>query len=92
MKVRCGRCRAEFDVPGPGLHVCPVCGSRNDVRTAGADPAAGASPPVPAAPETPSPRIECGGCGLSFIVGAVAEAPCPNCGEMGTVAAAEGGG
>ena len=34
MKVRCGSCRNEFDVPGAGRFACPVCGSVNVVRTA----------------------------------------------------------
>ncbi len=40
MKVRCGSCRNEFDVPGPGRFACPVCGSVNVVRSA-----AGQQPP-----------------------------------------------
>ena len=37
MMVRCGACRTEFDVPGPGRFSCPNCGSVNMVRGA-ADP------------------------------------------------------
>lgn len=34
MKVRCGSCRTEFEVPGAGRFACPVCGSVNVVRAA----------------------------------------------------------
>lgn len=40
MKVRCGSCRTEFEVPGAGRFACPVCGSVNVVRAA-----AGQQPP-----------------------------------------------
>ena len=56
MMVRCGACRNQFDVPGPGRFSCPVCGSVNMVRSAangGAPPSAppGAAPPgMPGAP------------------------------------------
>ena len=39
MKVRCGACRTEFEVPGAGRFACPVCGSVNAVRDAGAEQA-----------------------------------------------------
>lgn len=87
MIVRCGNCRTQFDVPGPGRFGCPVCGSVNMVRSAadaGAPPpmSAAAPPqsPPPAAPSPPSPRISCPECDFSFIVGAIAVATCPNCG------------
>ena len=32
MKVRCGSCRNQFEVPGAGRYACPVCGSVNAVR------------------------------------------------------------
>lgn len=85
MMVRCGSCRSQFDVPGPGRFSCPVCGSVNMVRGATApDPrSAGdpnSTPPPPRAPDPPSPRIDCPECGFSFIVGAIALAKCPNCG------------
>lgn len=35
MRVRCGSCRTEFEVPGAGRFACPVCGSVNVVRDAG---------------------------------------------------------
>lgn len=41
MRVRCGACRTQFEVSGPGRFACPVCGSVNVVRNG----AAGASPP-----------------------------------------------
>lgn len=34
MIVRCGRCKAELEVAGPGEFLCPACGSRNVVRGA----------------------------------------------------------
>jgi len=34
MKVRCGSCRTQFEVPGAGRYACPVCGSVNAVRDA----------------------------------------------------------
>ena len=37
--MRCGRCRSELEIPGPGEFVCPACGTRNVARGgAGADP------------------------------------------------------
>lgn len=32
MRVRCGACRTQFEVPGAGRFACPVCGSVNVVR------------------------------------------------------------
>jgi DNA-directed RNA polymerase subunit RPC12/RpoP len=86
MNVRCGRCGSGFEVPDPGRHACPVCGTVNEVRPA----PVGAAPPPPRQ-EQPSPRVSCGNCGFSFIVGAVDEAPCPNCGTRVPVGRAEGG-
>jgi LSD1 subclass zinc finger protein len=40
MKVRCGSCRTQFEVPGAGRYACPVCGSVNAVRDANGAPAA----------------------------------------------------
>lgn len=34
MRVRCGACRTQFEVSGPGRFACPVCGSINVVRNA----------------------------------------------------------
>lgn len=87
MMVRCGSCRNQFDVPGPGRFTCPVCGSVNSVRAApGAEQQApngpAASPPPPRPPDPPSPRVTCPTCEFGFIVGQVAEAKCPNCGSM----------
>lgn len=100
MMVRCGACRNQFDVPGPGRFSCPVCGSVNMVRSAangGPAPAAGGpagpqgapgspggmrqAPPPPPPPDPPSPKLECPECGFTFIVGEIAIATCPNCGE-----------
>ena len=93
MMVRCGACRSQFDVPGPGRFACPVCGSVNVVRQAGGQPpppgygfpggmpgGPGTQPPPPE-PETPSPRITCPECEFRFIVGDIAIAVCPNCGS-----------
>jgi hypothetical protein len=85
MMVRCGACRNQFDVPGPGRFSCPVCGSVNAVRAApGAPPPANGpttAPPPPRPPDPPSPRVTCPQCEFTFIVGQVAEATCPNCGS-----------
>jgi len=84
--VRCGSCRTEFDVPGPGRFSCPVCGSVNMVRAAGGAPPPGPGgglvtppPPPPPRPEAPSPKLICPECGFSFIVGEIETATCPNC-------------
>lgn len=92
MRVRCGACRTQFEVAGPGRYACPVCGSVNVVRngtaagpsTVGGYPAAqgvagAAAPPPPPPPDEPLPKVECPECGFSFIVGNVAVAVCPNC-------------
>jgi DNA-directed RNA polymerase subunit RPC12/RpoP len=88
MRVRCGSCRTEVEIPGPGRFNCPACGSLNEVRPAGAGmPNAGGGPLAPggvrtppAQPEQPSPRVSCPSCGFSFIVGDIEVAECPNCG------------
>lgn len=95
MIVRCGVCRSQFDVPGPGRYGCPACGSVNNVAAGrpatmpaspggmpGAMPGGmpGATPPPPPPPERPSPRVSCPECEFSFIVGNIAKAVCPNCG------------
>ena len=69
MNVRCGACRTQFEVSGPGRHSCPSCGSVNVVReqaapnsptvggyqaAPGVDPGA-ISPPPPPPPPPPSP-------------------------------------
>lgn len=53
MKVRCGSCRTEFDVPGAGRFACPVCSSVNVVRAA-ADQ--GQPPPQQQPPQQPPPQ------------------------------------
>lgn len=90
MIVRCGRCGSQFDVPGVGRHVCPVCGTPNDVRAAAGSGELQTPPPPPPAQDRPSPRVICPGCGYKFIVGAVEVVPCPNCGEAVTVSTDEG--
>lgn len=85
MKVHCGSCRTEFDVPGAGRFQCPNCGTANAVG--GGVPPPPVPPPVggPAPPpfEAPPPidvtRLECPECSFSFIVGEVDSAPRPNC-------------
>ena len=52
MRVRCGACRTQFEVAGPGRFACPVCGSVNVVREGAAG--APASPP-PDQGEAPAP-------------------------------------
>lgn len=47
MKVRCGSCRTEFEVPGAGRFACPVCGSVNVVRAAGGQPPPAQQQPPP---------------------------------------------
>ncbi|HUF15060.1 MAG TPA: hypothetical protein VMQ46_04140 [Acidimicrobiia bacterium] len=47
MRVRCGACRTQFEVPGAGRFACPVCGSVNVVKNG-----AGPVPGEEAAPET----------------------------------------
>lgn len=93
MRVRCGACRTQFEVPGAGRFACPVCGSVNVVREAGeappsvggypaapgAGPAGPPSQPPPPPKDNPMPRVQCPECGFSFIVGNVAVATCPNC-------------
>jgi Zn finger protein HypA/HybF involved in hydrogenase expression len=82
MIVRCGRCQSGFEVPGPGRHTCPACGTPNDVRGGQGAPPGDQQRPVVPEPQPPTPRVSCTECGFSFIVGAVEEAPCPNCGTM----------
>ncbi len=92
MIVRCGVCRSQFDVPGPGRFSCPACGSVNNVASSrpptmpngpAGMPGAAAPPPPPPPPPPPrpSPRISCPECDFSFIVGRIATATCPNCGN-----------
>lgn len=47
MIVRCGACRAELEVGGPGEFLCPACGTRNAVRGGAPGAPAGAPPPGP---------------------------------------------
>ena len=46
MRVRCGACRTEFEVPGAGRYACPVCGSVNAVRDSNGQDTGGESPNV----------------------------------------------
>lgn len=85
MLVRCGRCRIELEVTGPGEFLCPSCGTRNVVHgdVAGQDtldlPDLGGAP----APEGPSSVrwLRCPDCAYRFAVGEVQEVSCPSCGR-----------
>lgn len=93
MLVRCGRCRAELDVSGPGEFVCPACGTRNAVRGQPAgDPfglpdlgsATGSSPFAPPTPPPSQPApgvtwVSCPRCSYRFAVGEVQQVDCPAC-------------
>ena len=80
--VRCGRCSTQFPVEGAGRFACPSCGAVNEVRPAAAPPpeASLTVPPPAPRPVESSPRVTCGDCSFSFIVGDVEVALCPNCG------------
>ena len=58
MMVRCGACRTQFEVPGPGRFACPNCGSVNVVRDAagGAPSEMGGYPTAPGAGRPASRR------------------------------------
>lgn len=47
MRVRCGACRTQFEVSGPGRFACPVCGSVNVVRNGAAGGGEQQPPPQP---------------------------------------------
>ena len=86
MIVRCGRCRVQVEVPGPGRYQCPSCGTPMEVRDRAAAPGL-VAPPAPPPEPMPTPRVACPDCGFRFIVGAVESAPCPNCGALVPVSA-----
>lgn len=90
MIVRCGRCRTQIEVPGPGRYSCPACGTLNEIRSRAPEPDL-VTPPPPAPAPPPTPRVECPDCGFRFIVGEVESAPCPNCGAQVPVPAGEAG-
>lgn len=95
MIVRCGKCKIELEVAGPGEFMCPSCGSRNVVRGAAPDPTYGLPdlggplrPPPPPQPEGPPPGVSwivCPRCSWRFAVGEVTEVACPTCGTSLTV-------
>ena len=89
MIVGCGKCGTRFEVPGPGRVSCPACGTANEIAAGppgGPEPAPAPAPAgPPPAPAAPPRRMTCPACGFSFLVGEVAEAPCPNCREIVTV-------
>ena len=62
MRVRCGACRTQFEVPGAGRYACPVCGSVNAVRDTndgepGAAESGGSVGGYPTAPGVSSGRL-----------------------------------
>lgn len=90
MIVRCGRCRAELEVSGPGEFVCPACGTRNAVRDdVAANPydvgglsVPGGTMPPPAPPPGPEPSVDwsvCPECRWRFAHGETEQVTCPNC-------------
>ncbi len=75
--VRCGSCRSQFDVPGPGRFQCPTCAAVNQV---GAPPPGAENESMPEGPPPePAGHATCGECSFSFRVGAIDVATCPNC-------------
>jgi DNA-directed RNA polymerase subunit RPC12/RpoP len=97
MVVRCGRCRAELEISGPGEFICPSCGTRNVVRGgAGADPFGmqqsgsgltlpGGAPAPASKPAGPAPGVDwvtCVSCSYRFAIGPVDTVTCPNCGSQ----------
>ncbi len=93
MMIRCGACRASFDVPGAGRHQCPACGATNQVtppeaghgeHSHGEEASApmmpgGAPAPPPVVPPAKISDVVCPDCGWEFMVGEVDVAICPNC-------------
>ncbi|MBI4728600.1 MAG: hypothetical protein HY775_03755 [Acidobacteria bacterium] len=84
MLVRCGRCRAELEVSGPGEFACPSCGTRNAVRGAGPRDVGGLTVPggMPPPAPRPDPSIRwasCPACSWRFAIGEVPEVTCPSC-------------
>ncbi|MFA5891501.1 MAG: hypothetical protein WDA27_11230 [Actinomycetota bacterium] len=86
MIVRCGRCRIELEVAGPGEFACPACGTRNMVGgTAPQGPALdlpdlGRTTPASPPEQTPGVRwTACPQCSYRFAVGEVASVTCPAC-------------
>ena len=92
MLVRCGRCRTELEVSGPGEFLCPRCGTRNVIRGAPAQPqpgygvpdltVPGGMPPRPGPPPADDPSIRwiaCPECSWRFAIGSAESVICPNC-------------
>lgn len=86
MIVRCGRCRIELEVSGPGEFVCPSCGTRNTVRssTVGGDLLDLSAVRSEAGPSEQNPPpgvrwVSCPGCSYRFAIGERERVACPNC-------------
>jgi len=77
MRVRCGRCRTEVEIPGPGTFVCPACGTQNQVRPPGEGLQGIRQPPL--VESHPASRVTCDECSFTFAVGDIDLAICPNC-------------
>lgn len=87
--MRCGQCRTELELAGPGEFLCPACGTRNVVRAPGGPAPAdlgGISVPggaPPAAPPTGDANVRwerCPSCVYRFAMGEVERVTCPSCG------------
>ncbi len=78
MRARCGRCRTEVEIPGPGTFVCPVCVTQNQVRPP-ADQGLTTVGKEPPRESNPAPRVTCDECSFTFAVGDIDVATCPNC-------------
>jgi Zn finger protein HypA/HybF involved in hydrogenase expression len=90
MIVRCGKCRVELEVSGPGEFLCPACGTRNAVRGGqqgnvdlGGLTVPGGRPPASASP--PDEAQEginwgtCPSCSFRFAMGEIETVTCPSC-------------
>ena len=86
MLVRCGSCRVELEVQGPGEFACPACGSRNVVREQPAPqgptldlPDLGRAASPPSEPAAGIRWTKCPQCSYRFAVGEVPSVACPSC-------------
>jgi DNA-directed RNA polymerase subunit RPC12/RpoP len=91
MIVRCGRCRVELEVSGPGEFVCPSCGTRNSVKgdapgydlggltVPGGRPSPRQGPDGPDGSQAGISWGTCPECSFRFVMGEVETVTCPNC-------------